>query len=67
MLHEHTELHCHDLQLTLKQHYDAYQRIGRFLEDVYRHKRVHSSLRYLTPAEFETQWLSATLDSRLPL
>jgi putative transposase len=46
---------------------DAYQQIGRFLDDVYMHKRVHSSLRYLTPAEFETQWLSATLDSRVPL
>ena len=31
------------------------------------HKRVHSSLRYLTPAEFEAQWLSATLDSKVPL
>jgi putative transposase len=46
---------------------DAYQQIEQFLEDVYMRKRVHSSLRYLTPAEFESQWLSATLDSRLPL
>ena len=46
---------------------DAYRQIGQFLEDVYMHKRVHSSLNYLTPAEFETQWLSATLDSRVPL
>jgi len=28
---------------------------------------VHSSLRYLTPAEFETQYISATLDSKVPL
>jgi putative transposase len=48
-------------------YYEAYQQIGRFLEDVYMHKRLHSSLRYLTPAEFETQWLSATLDSKVPL
>lgn len=48
-------------------YYDAYQQIGRFLEEVYMHKRVHSSLRYLTPAQFETQWLSATLDSKVPL
>ena len=48
-------------------YHDAYRQIGRFLEEVYMHKRVHSSLRYLTPAEFETQWLSATLDSRVPL
>jgi transposase InsO family protein len=34
----------------------AYHQIGRFLEDVYMRKRVHSSLNYLTPAEFEAQW-----------
>ena len=34
---------------------DAYRQIGRFLDDVYMHKRVHSSLKYLTPAEFESQ------------
>jgi transposase InsO family protein len=36
---------------------DALQQIGRFLDDVYAHKRIHSSLGYLTPAEFEVQWL----------
>jgi len=36
---------------------DALQQIGRFLDDVYTHKRIHSSLGYLTPAEFEAQWL----------
>ena len=35
---------------------EAYQQIGRFLEDVYMHKRIHSSLGYLTPSEFERQW-----------
>jgi putative transposase len=40
----------------------AYQQIGRFLEDVYMRKRVHSSLNYLTPVEFQAQWHS--LDSR---
>lgn len=46
---------------------DTYRQIGRFLEDVYMRKRVHSSLNYLTPVEFESHWLSVTLDSRLPL
>lgn len=35
---------------------DAYRQMGRFLDDVYMHKRIHSSLGYLTPAEFEEQW-----------
>jgi len=37
-------------------YHDAYKQIGRFLDDVYMHKRIHSSLGYLTPAEFEVQW-----------
>ena len=32
---------------------DAKGQIGRFLEDVYNQKRIHSSLGYLTPIEFE--------------
>jgi len=37
-------------------YHDAYRQLGRFLDDVYMHKRIHSSLGYLTPAEFGVQW-----------
>jgi putative transposase len=37
---------------------DAMSGLGRFLDDVYNRKRIHSSLGYLTPAEFEQQWIS---------
>ncbi len=37
---------------------DAQRHLGRFLDDVYNTKRIHSSLGYLTPAEFEQQWLT---------
>lgn len=49
-------------------YHQAYQQIGRFLDDVYMRKRVHSSLKYLPPREFEEQWLSIQkLDSKAPL
>jgi transposase InsO family protein len=35
--------------------HDAYTHIGHFLDVVYQHKRIHSALGYLTPAEFEAQ------------
>ena len=37
-------------------YHDAYHQIGRFLDNVYVHRRIHSSPGYLTPAEFEAQW-----------
>jgi putative transposase len=35
---------------------DALHQIGRFIEDVYMTKRIHSALGYLTPVEFESAW-----------
>jgi putative transposase len=35
---------------------DAWRQLGRFMDGVYNTKRIHSSLGYLTPAEFEVQW-----------
>jgi putative transposase len=35
---------------------DAVANIGRFLDDVYMKKRIHSSLGYLTPVEFAEQY-----------
>ena len=37
-------------------YHDARRQIGWFLTDVYRNKRIHSALGYLTPAEFERTW-----------
>lgn len=36
---------------------DARSQLGRFLDDVYNTKRIHSSLGYLTPSEYEQQWM----------
>src|SRR5262249_28144809 len=41
---------------------DALRQITRFLDDVYNVKRIHSSLGYLTPKEFEEQWRAQRLE-----
>ena len=35
---------------------EVHERIEEFLEEVYMKKRIHSSLSYLTPSEFESKW-----------
>lgn len=43
----------------------ALSQIGQFLDEVYRTKRMHSSLGYLTAAEFEAQCLKQAAASKL--
>lgn len=45
--------------------HDAREQIGRFINSVYQRKRIHSSLGYLTPAEFEAQWRHAHAPSEV--
>ena len=45
---------------------DAKNQIGRFIEDVYNQKRIHSSLGYLTPAEFEAAWQASRPEPGTP-
>jgi transposase InsO family protein len=40
---------------------DAHLQIGGFIEDVYMTKRIHSSLGYLTPVEYEYAWWQSQL------
>jgi putative transposase len=35
---------------------EAYEQIEQFLEKVYMKKRIHLSLNYLTPNEYEKKW-----------
>jgi putative transposase len=45
---------------------DALRQIGHFIDDVYRTKRIHSALGYLTPAEFEAAWQQEHRRGTLP-
>ncbi len=43
-------------------YWEAYSQIGQFIEHVYMYKRIHSSLNYLTPVEFEHLWFSQQVE-----
>jgi putative transposase len=45
---------------------DALFQIGHFIDHVYMTKRIHSSLGYLTPAEFEVAWWVSHLSEASP-
>ena len=45
---------------------DARNQIGHFLESVYQHKRIHSSLGYLTPSEFEAAYFKEQSGAKHP-
>ena len=42
---------------------DARDNLSHFLDHVYQQKRIHSSLGYLTPAEFEAYWNAGFIET----
>lgn len=43
---------------TYADYHEAYHGLAHFLDTIYPHQRIHSSLGYLTPSEFEVRWHS---------
>lgn len=44
---------------------DAFQQIGQFVECTYNRDRIHSSLGYLTPDEFEKKGIIDNQDGKI--
>jgi transposase InsO family protein len=45
---------------------DAQEQMELFIEDVYNQKRIHSSLGYLTPVEYEATWMMQKSETGTP-
>ena len=62
--------HLKDELVWLEEYTDfqqAYQSLSHFLDVIYNYERPHSSLGYLTPAEFEAQYESQKINCLLPI